>query len=376
MKTVVLITNIPTPYRIPLFNLLSEEMRIAGMELHVIFSSLGYKRRKFEINPKEFKFSYTLLDGGKYSVGEDAEKTYFFYRGLWKQLRTIKPWRIISSGFSPATIICTFHQFIYGTPFLIWSGTIELGERKTPWWRKLFRKFLIKKATSFITYGTKASEYLVRLGAKKETIHIALNTVDTTFFREETNAARSIIKKQDKFTFAYLGYLVPRKNVNKVIEAAAELSKIRKDFRIIIIGDGVSKADLEREVMDQQLNSLIHFRGYLQKQELPAVFAETDALLFQTDFDIWGLVLNEAMAAGIACLASNKAGAVYDLIEEGKNGYINDFSKITPTVNKMEWMIDHKETIEQTGKNASRFIAEKASLTNAVDGFMTAIKNS
>jgi glycosyltransferase involved in cell wall biosynthesis len=128
--------------------------------------------------------------------------------------------------------------------------------------------------------------------------------------------------------------------------------------------------------MDQQLNSLIHFRGYLQKQELPAVFAETDALLFQTDFDIWGLVLNEAMAAGIACLASNKAGAVYDLIEEGKNGYINDFSKITPTVNKMEWMIDHKETIEQTGKNASRFIAEKASLTNAVDGFMTAIKNS
>ncbi|MBK9401132.1 MAG: glycosyltransferase family 4 protein [Bacteroidetes bacterium] len=376
MKTVVLITNIPTPYRIPLFNLLSEEMRIAGLELHVIFSSLGYKRRKFEINPNDFKFSYTLLDGGKYSVGEDAEKTYFFYRGLWKQLRTIKPWRIISSGFSPATIICAFHKFIYGTPFLIWSGTIELGARKTKWWRKLFRKVLLKKATSFITYGTKASEYLEGLGAKKESVYMAMNTVDTTFFREETNAARSRIKKQDNFTFAYLGYLVPRKNVHKIIEAAAVLSKTRKDFRIIIIGDGVSKADLEREVMDQQLKGLIQFRGYLQKQELPAVFAETDALLFQTDFDIWGLVLNEAMAAGIACMASNKAGAVYDLIEEGKTGYINDFSNISQTVNKMEWMIDHKEAMERTGKSASVFIAEKASLAIAVAGFMSAIKNS
>ncbi|MBL0096238.1 MAG: hypothetical protein IPP46_06830 [Bacteroidetes bacterium] len=83
------------------------------------FFKPGLQRRKFEINPNDFKFSYTLLDGGKYSVGEDAEKTYFFYRGLWKQLRTIKPWRIISSGFSPATIICAFHKFIYGTPFLI-----------------------------------------------------------------------------------------------------------------------------------------------------------------------------------------------------------------------------------------------------------------
>ncbi|MBL0096237.1 MAG: glycosyltransferase family 4 protein [Bacteroidetes bacterium] len=256
------------------------------------------------------------------------------------------------------------------------SGTIELGARKTKWWRKPFRTVLLKKATSFITYGTKASEYLEGLGAKKERVYMAMNTVDTTFFREETNAARSRIKKQDNFTFAYLGYLVPRKNVHKIIEAAAVLSKTRKDFRIIIIGDGVSKADLEREVMDQQLKGLIQFRGYLQKQELPAVFAETDALLFQTDFDIWGLVLNEAMAAGIACMASNKAGAVYDLIEEGKTGYINDFSNISQTVNKMEWMIDHKEAMERTGKSASVFIAEKASLAIAVAGFMSAIKNS
>jgi hypothetical protein len=46
MKTVVLITNIPTPYRIPLFNLLSEEMRIAGMELHVIFFKPGLQKTK------------------------------------------------------------------------------------------------------------------------------------------------------------------------------------------------------------------------------------------------------------------------------------------------------------------------------------------
>ncbi len=376
MKKVVLITNIPTPYRIPLFNLLAEEMRQAGMELHVIFSSLGYKRRKFEINPNDFQFSYTLLDGGKYSVGEDAEKTYFFYRGLWKQLRLLKPWRIITSGFSPATLICTLYTFFYSTPFLIWSGTIELGGRRISWWRKLFRKLLLKRAQSYIAYGSLASDYLEKLGAAKEKIHIAINTVDTDYFREETNSTRRKVIKKDVFTFAYLGYLVPRKNVYKVIEASSELLKKRHDFRILIIGDGISKAALENEVEKRKLKEVVQFKGYLQKNELPAVLAETDILLFQTNFDIWGLVLNEAMAAGVACLASHNAGAVYDLIEEGENGFINDFSDLKKTVDKMEWMVQNKELMEQFGKKAARTITEKASLKNSVSGFMKAIKNS
>jgi len=268
------------------------------------------------------------------------------------------------------------YRLSYGTPFLIWSGTIELGNRKTAWWRKIFRKVLLKKASAFITYGTKASAYLEKLGASKDSIHIAINTVDTTFFRDETNAERKKKERPDLFTFAYLGYLVPRKNVHKVIEAAHELLKKRKDFRIIIIGDGISKESLEKEVADQQLSTVIEFRGYLQKQDLPAAFSETNALLFQTDFDIWGLVLNEAMAAGLACLASTQAGAVYDLIQDGVNGFINDFSNIEQTANKMEWMIDNKETVNRIGKNAAVSIEEKASLQHAVTGFMSAIQNS
>lgn len=375
MKTIVLITNIPTPYRIPLFNLLAESMSAHGWELHVIFSSKTYKRRKFEINESEFKFKYTILQGGKWSVGEDAEKTYFFYRGLWKILKQIKPWRIISSGFSPATTLAAIWKFFYGTPFIIWSGTIELGERKTSWWRRQFRKLLLHRASSFITYGSLAADYLEKLGAKKERIHIALNTVDTTFFRTSTDVERRKIKEAEAFTFLYLGYLVPRKNVHKVLEAACLLHKKRGDFRITIIGDGISRPDLEKEVSAKNLDTIITFTGYKQKEELPPYLAQADALLFQTDFDIWGLVLNEAMAAGVPCLASTHAGASFDLIKDDINGYLIDFTDIQKTADKMEWMIANREKVKVAGQRASEFIFENAGLSHSVSGFIQAIKN-
>lgn len=374
MKTIVLITNIPTPYRIPLFNLLNKEIERYGWNLHVIFSSKGYKRRQFELNEQDFKFKYTFLDGGKYSIGKDAEKTFFFYRGLWRQLKTIQPAHIIASGFSPATLMCTLWNLVKGTPFSIWSGTIEKGNRKTPWWRRIFRKLLLSRASSFIAYGSMAAQYLEKLGAPKERIHIAINTVDTTFFSRETDAVRQKNSGNKLFTFACIGYLVPRKNVHKVIEAARLLSERRRDFKINIIGDGISKSQLERTVNEYNLNDIISFTGYIQKQGLPAQLAITDVLLFQTDFDIWGLVLNEAMAAGVACLVSPNAGASYDLIKEGVTGFINDYSLAEKTARKMEWMIDNPAIVKEIGTKAAIFITETATLNNSVNGFIRSIQ--
>ena len=82
MQKVVLITNIPTPYRIPLFNELNKQMLQEKMELHVIFSESGYQRRKFEIDFAQIQFPFTILSGGTLTSKKNVEKTYFFYKGL------------------------------------------------------------------------------------------------------------------------------------------------------------------------------------------------------------------------------------------------------------------------------------------------------
>ena len=374
MQKVVLITNIPTPYRIPLFNELNKQMLQEEMELHVIFSESGYQRRKFEIDFNQIKFPFTILNGGTITSNKNVEKTYFFYKGLWNTLNKLQPKNIIVAGFSAASIITASWCHRNNCSFSIWSGSIETETRNISWLRIQLRRQLIKRAQSFIAYGSLAAQYLVKMGAPEKRISIGINTVDTSFFAQESANKRIELPDKNRFTFSYLGYLVPRKNASLVIEVASLLLKERSDFNIQIIGDGESKSQLEALSTKLGLNDHIEFVGYKQREELPSYFAKTNVLLFQSDFDIWGLVLNEAMAAGLCCLATVHAGATFDLIKEGETGFIIDYTDQKKVVNKMKWMMDHPKEVEEIGKNAATYINENANLSVSAKGFILALK--
>ncbi len=376
MKKVVLITNIPNPYRVPLFNELSKQLISESIHLKIIFANRTYKRRRFQLNEGDFEFDYCYLENEAITIGDNSENSYFTYKGLSRQLKKEKPDAIIVSGFSSATIKVFLYSIVNRTPYIIWNGSIAKQGRKDSFIRKLQRKFLTRFASTFIAYGTKAKSYLVSMGAASEKVFIATNTVDTSFFENETEKQRGILMDDGLHHFIYLGYLVPRKNVGQLVEIAKMLKAQRSDFCIDIIGDGESKDSLEQMVKEYQLTDQIIFHGFKQKEELPPYFAKAKALLFQTDFDIWGLVLNEAMAAGVPCLSSVNAGASEDLIIDGENGYIVDYQNKAAILEKINFIIENPEKAAELGKLAGEFIRKNASLSNASVGFVKAIKTS
>ena len=376
METILLVTNIPTPYRLPLFNRLSVRLNDKGFRLKVVFCEHGYARRRFELRDESFAFGHEYLDGGTISDSSDVEKTIFLYRGLWKVLRREHPSRIIVAGFSPATIKTFFWSLLKGTAFYIWSGTISRGNRNASLHRKILRKALISRAAGFIAYGSLAKKYLEDLGADPVRITVANNAVDTDFFSNRTDEIREMQagKEPKLFNFIYIGYLVPRKKVDKVIKAAEMLSKRRTDFIVTIVGDGESRAALEGACAKAGLCGIVRFEGYHQKEDLPAFLANADAFLFQTGYDIWGLVLNEAMAAGLPVIASVNAGATCDLIIDGETGFSADFDDTVKVVERMEWLMDNRGACKEIGKRARKYVNRKASLENATDAFMSALK--
>lgn len=373
MKKVLFITNIPNPYRIPLFNEMSRQFRESNIHLKIIFGAEGYKRRYFKIDPSEIKYDFEILKDEAHTFSEDAEKSYFLYKGLGSLMNREKPDAVIVAGFSSATMKVFFRKLLKGTPFIIFSGTIEKGGRSGSMIRKLQRKFLCSNASAFVAYGSLAKEYLVKSGAKAEKVFIGRNTVDTRFFAEETAKLRAEYGNGDGIVrFTYLGYLVPRKNVKLLLESVKIVAQKRNDFRLDIIGDGVSLDDLKNYVSENRLENVVEFHGFRQKQEIPAFFARSSGLLFQTDFDIWGLVLNEAMAAGVPCLSSPNAGATNDLIQEGITGFEVDFTNLELVANKMNWLIDHREEAQKMGERARDFILNHVTLEKAANGFRDA----
>ena len=96
LKTVLLITNIPTPYRIPLFNKLSEQLADDGRRLVVLFGACGYAHRKWEVDIDDVKFEYRILDSYRLSFYR-GEKVVFTYRIVYP-ISLFLELRIIFSG--------------------------------------------------------------------------------------------------------------------------------------------------------------------------------------------------------------------------------------------------------------------------------------
>lgn len=375
MKKVVIVTNIPNPYRVPLFNELNRQMTAEGYSMTVIFAAESYARRKFILDKSEMKFDYRFLNSSAIQLG-DSEKTVFSYRGLQDELNKIKPNVVITPGFSPATMSVAMWKVVHRCKQIIWSGSLTPESAGASLLRRLQRKILMKFTDATLAYGSLAKKYLISIGSPERRSFIAINTVDTEFFRSETEKLRSGPDNgDDKKHLTCIGYLSPRKKMIEVLKAVQKLSHKRNDFVLDIIGDGEDRQMLEQKSWEWNIGDVVKFHGFRQKSELPAYFSKSSAFLFQTDFDIWGLVLNEAMAAGVPCIVSPNAGASADLVEEGKTGFVCNYGDTDSVVNRIEYLLDHPENARMIGRAASEFIRTQASLEVSARGFLTAVKS-
>lgn len=369
LKTIVLVTNIPTPYRVPLFREIDQQLQARGCRLVVVFGGHGYSRRLFHLDPTEFGFAHHFLDGSKWE-GSDAEKTRFLYRGLNSKLRQLDPAAVIVSGFSPATLKVAFS----GRPYIIWNGSITAAYRKDGFLKRSFRKLLAAGARTFVAYGSAARDYLVGLGADAADVFIGINTVDTAFFSRETEKCRRLLSATvPKKRLLTISYLSPRKGMDRLLETVRQLAMMRNDFTLEIVGEGSERKALEQFVQSNGLGAVVHFAGHLQRSELPPRLAAATLFLFQTDFDIWGLTVNEAMSAGVPVCCSPNAGSAVDLIHERETGFMVDYSDPKSAAATLSGLLDQPELLERVGSTAASFISRKATLEVAAQGFVHAI---
>lgn len=372
MRKVLLVTNIPSPYRIPLFNEINSQLNQHGMELFVVFGNRSYSRRKFrQVDESEFKFKFHFLGSGTVNFGNE-ERTYFSYKGLFRIIIEQDPLCIIMNGFTLASTFLRIRSIIRPVPYIIWSGSVHKKGRNDSWLRKLQRRFVISGACGFVAYGQRAAEYLEMMGAERARIFTGINTVDTEFFRQNTVFR---LPENNTFNLVYVGYLSARKNVGRLFDVIRELNHRSRVCHLHLVGDGPEKEALQMKVRSMSLTGQVTFHGFRQKEELPGILSDSQCFLFQTDFDIWGLVLNETMAAGIPVIASPEAGAVHDLIDHGENGYIADFTKPVEITDIIISLMDDHRKLKDLSEKASAKILNTATIRISSEGFVNAVLN-
>lgn len=374
-KRVFIVTNIPTPYRLPLFRIISKKLSDKEIALKVIFGGPGYARRQWKIDFSQYPFSYHILKPWKFRIRNNKERTLFLYPGLLRLLLHEKPELIIVIGFSVATLQLLFNKLITGKPYIIWSGSIHNKYIKRGFIRNVVRKLFIKHASGFVAYGSKSKDYLISMGAPEDRIEIGINTVDTEFYYRETEMLRSQMKRLPVKQVLYLGDLSYRKRIDLVLYALAIINKLRRDFKFVIVGDGPERVNISALVAKLGITEKVQFAGFKQKNEIPAYLAIADCFVFPSEYDIWGLVLVEAMAAGLPCISSVLSGATTDLIKEGETGFSLNFNETEKVAERILWIFDHPKEAARIGANASRFISENVTIEKSATGFVRSIKS-
>ena len=177
-------------------------------------------------------------------------------------------------------------------------------------------------------------------GMKEDRIFLMPMMVDNSKFYND--------KKQisNAFTFLFVGRLVSYKNVEHLIQQF-NINFSDKDAALNIIGDG----DQGRYLSDKYTSEKVIFMGEKFNQELTAEYFSASCFVCPSLSEPWGLVVNEALSAGLPVIASKEVGACFDLIKDKETGFIaedmQDFGQMMLT------LFNDAELLKRYSKNAS-----------------------
>jgi len=376
-KKVFLLTNMITPYRIPLFNAISER---GNFYFKVIALAEREKNREWKLSKNKIKFDYQILPGWHWFIwGKKKEITIHLNRGVFKALLEYKPDVIITSGYDDLAYWQAFlYCKIFKKKFILWNSTTLLSVGSIKGIRGRLKKIIIRGADKYIAYGTKAKEYLEYFGAEGDKTYISTNTVDMEYFRSKVEEYRNkdgFLKKRKqypKYLFLHVGQLIKRKGVLQILKAFECLKD--SEIGLLIVGSGPEESSLMKFFEEKKLNN-VFFKGFHQQEILPKYYALADIFVLSSFEEVWGLVVNEALASGLYVLSSKYAGASYDLIKEGWNGEIFDPNNVDEIVNLFKKVKENVKDIRKRRDDISKHTCKEFSIEKSAGEFIKAIKD-
>ncbi len=189
-------------------------------------------------------------------------------------------------------------------------------------WREAIKGRIVGQFDAMLVSGTASTDYVRGLGFAGP-LGTGCDVVDNDVFARGADAARADAEDVAPH-FLAINRFVTRKNLRRLIGAHARYAdgatgRGGVPWPLVLLGDGPERADLEALA-----GARVRFGGFVQVDALPAHYGRAAAFVHPALQDQWGLVVNEAMAAGLPVLVSRAAGCAADLVGEGVTGWTFD----------------------------------------------------
>ncbi|MBE7085268.1 MAG: glycosyltransferase family 4 protein [Clostridiales bacterium] len=248
-------------------------------------------------------------------------------------------------------------------PYFVNIDGIVPSDKKKGLTEKLKRK-IISKVPYFLCGSKKTNEILLEYGSKEERI---FNHPFTSLYEkeimthiasdEDKGALRKKLGITEKKVIISVGRFSYMNGYGKGYDVLLKTAqKLDKDIGWYIVG-GQPNEEFAKLTKESGLTNF-HYIDFKKKDELLEYYRASDLFVLMTVSDVWGLVVNEAMACGLPVITTDKCMAGLDLVEEGANGHIVSVGDDTALKEKVESLFADESKLKEAGKESLRIIKE------------------
>jgi glycosyltransferase involved in cell wall biosynthesis len=314
---VALMTNFIPPYRLPLYQAVKD--RVDEFKVFLTAETEPNRSWTVEWDKLDVHIQRTIkyMKQFRHPNGFVEEAViYIPYYQYW-ELKKYNPDVIISSEMGFRSLISAIYKKLSkNVTLIIWATVSEESEKSRGKIRENLRKVLLSEADAVITNGSSGSRYISKYQYPEDRIfHVPYVVENHLFDNIKTNYSFS------RISLIYIGQLIERKGILPFIDSLYTwmIKHPERFIDFIIAGNGPLKEVIQSKTSPENLH--IHYLGNVNYKDLPSVYAKGQIFVFPTYSDEWGVVVNEAMAAGLPVLGSMYSQAVDELVQEGVHGW-------------------------------------------------------
>lgn len=377
MKLVILTTH-PIQYQVPWFRLLHEDPQV---DLKVLFCMIPDARQQGAGFGVEFQWDVPLLEGYEHEVlmNEASIPSVTSFKGcdtprIATKLKELDPDVVLVNGWVVKSCLQTLWACKrLGIPCMV-RGEANLHRRRA-WWKEVLQGLLVRRYAACLAIGDANREFYLRHWVPENKIFDTPYSVDNDFFFRSSEKARersSELRKKwalpdDRLILLFVGKFETKKHPELLLES---LKGLEDRVHLLMVGEG----ELSEASREQATALPVTFAGFLNQSQLPEAYAVSDALILPSDAgETWGLVANEAMAAGLTVVVSDLPGCAGDLVVDGETGRVVPFGDVVALRNAIADLAGDREALAKM-KRASRKHVANYSFQAIVDGVKQALR--
>lgn len=304
-----MITNVPPPYRVPIYNRLNQS---PGVNFQAFFCSEREPNRQWNLPPLDFNHTFLrerfVTWEGKY-IHNNPD--------VISNLKRFSPDVIVTTGFNPTHLYAFGFALVKGLPHVPMTDGTHLSEQSLGPMHAAIRRFVYARSKAYVSASIGGQKLYESYGVPIDRCFKSCLCVDNSVF------SQALQPLQKKFDFIFCGRMEFAKNPLFALKVALDVAnKIHRKVKMLFVGSGSQGADIMKTASQYSELVEVEFSGFAMQHQLPALYRSARIFLFPTLADVWGVVANEACAAGLPVIVSPHAGVAGELVLDGVNGFV------------------------------------------------------